>query len=368
MGRLSGTVDEPEVRGAPIKPSSALWACLLLALAGSAAARGYVHELTGTATVRSTPTAQQPLRVGDIVDAGQTIVTEPNSSAIIKFEDGQVMALGQRSSFAIREYAYNKQQVSASRAAFELLRGGLRFITGVIGSTNRNAVRITAGNATIGIRGTDGTIHFDPGTQVVSAAVNAGVIAMITPLGAQTLAPGTFTSAAPNRPPAAPAPVVQAPPVVRQTVTVLAQQPNIPVNTPVVVEVSARAVVAQAQVQALQQQAAQQPDNTALQQQVQQAQQQAAQALQEAATAAQNAFQAAIQAGAVPPAPPAPPPAVPVTTPASPAAEPAVETPAAETPAAEKPAPQPEKPAAEKPAPEPPPTIPQPPREPASRS
>ena len=325
-----------------------------------------MHDLTGTATVRTTPVAQEILRIGDIVQAGQTIVTEDNSTAVIKFEDGQVLALNQRSSFVIREYVYNRQQIRSSSAAFELLRGGLRFITGVIGSTNPNAVRIRAGNATIGIRGTDGTVLFNPATQEVTAAVSSGAIAVSTPLGTQTVSPGTFTRATPSAPPPPPAPVVQAPPAVQQAVTVLAAQPNIPVNTPVVVEISARAVVAQAQAQALQQQAA---ANPALQQQAQQAQQQAQQAVAQAATAAQAAYQQAIQAGAVPPAPPAPPPApaAPPATPEKPAAQP--EKPAAqpEKPAAqpEKPAAQPEKPAAvpEKPA-APPVEVPLPPRGP----
>lgn len=279
-----------------------------MAAATGAQALGYVHELTGTASVRRGAAAAQPLRIGDLVDQGQTVTTGLNSTAVIKFEDGQVMALHERSSFAVREYQYNNREISASRAAFEMLRGGLRFITGVIGSTNRNAVRITAGTATIGIRGTDGTIVYDPATRAVSTAVHAGAIAMTTPLGTQTIGVGAFSTATPSAPPAPPRPVAQAAPAIQQAVVALVQQP-VPVNTPVVVQVSARAVVAQAQALRLQQQAAQQPTNTALQQAAQQAQQQAQQAVAQAASAAQTAYQTAIQAGAVPPAPPAPPPA-----------------------------------------------------------
>jgi hypothetical protein len=341
-GGLSGTVAGGRTRGLAIRFLLALAGYVLLAVGSGAHARGYVHELTGTATARSTPTAQRILRVGDLVDAGQTLVTEEGASAVVKFEDGQVLALSPRSSFVIREYAYDKQQVSASRAAFELLRGGLRFITGVIGATNRNAVRISAGNATIGIRGTDGTVLYDPGTQTVTAAVLSGAVALSTPLGARTVGAGTFSSASQGRGPAAPAPVAQAPGVVQQAVVALSARP-VPVNTPVVVEVSARAVAAQAQAQALQQQAAQQPDNAALQQQAQQAQQQAAQALSEAVGAAQSALQSAVQAGAVPPAPPAPP----STTPPTPPPAPPQSTPIA--PLAPPPAPPPSAP---------PPTVP----------
>jgi hypothetical protein len=36
-----------------------------------------------------------------------------------------------------------------------LLSGGMRFITGVIGGTRKEAIAMKAGTATIGIRGTD---------------------------------------------------------------------------------------------------------------------------------------------------------------------------------------------------------------------
>lgn len=309
-------------QGASIKALLAVWGCLLLAAATGAQALGYVHELTGSANVRTGSASPRALNVGDLVDQGQTVATGLNSTAIIKFEDGQVMAMHEQSSFVVQQYQYNKQQVSASRMAFEVLRGGLRFITGVIGATNRNAVRISAGNATIGIRGTDGTIVYDPATRVVSTAVNAGAIAMTTPLGTQTIGVGAFSTASPSAPPAPPAPIASAAPAVQQAVTALIQQ-AVPVNTPVVVQVSARAVAAQAQALALQQQAVQQPADTALQQAAQQALQQAQQAVAEAVAAAQTAYQQAINAGAVPPAPPAPVPGQPpVPAPKPPAAAP----------------------------------------------
>ncbi len=281
---------------------------LLLAVATGAQALGYVHELTGTANVRRGSAAPRPLNVGDLVDQGQTVATGLNSTAIIKFEDGQIMAMHEQSSFVVQQYQYNKQHVSVSRMAFNVLRGGLRFITGVIGATNHNAVRITVGSATIGIRGTDGTIVYDSATRVVSTAVSAGAIAMTTPLGTQTIGVGTFSTASPSAPPAPPAPVARAAVAVQQAVAALSQQ-AVPVNRPVVVQVSANAVRAQAQALVAQQRAAQQPTNTALQQAAQQALQRAQQATTEATAAAQTAYQTAIQAGAVPPAPPAPTPA-----------------------------------------------------------
>jgi hypothetical protein len=283
-------------------------AALLALGAGNAFAQAaYVHAMTGSATATS-GTTQRALKVGDTVESGTVVSTGEKSSAVIKFEDGQVMALAERTSFRIVDYRYNKQRVSQSSAVFSLLQGGLRFISGVIGSTNRNNFRMTAGTATIGIRGTDGTVTVDAVTQAVTAAVNAGALEMATPQGAQNIGLGNFASAPPGSPPSIPAPTAQATAAVQQTLNTLAATQNLPVNTPVVVAASAAAAAAQAQATQLAAQAAAQPNNPVAQAAALQAAQLAEQALATAVQAAQDAYQAAVQAGAVAPAPAAPPP------------------------------------------------------------
>ena len=126
-----------------------LVSALLALCAGNAFAQAaYVHDMTGSVTA-TTGAVQRALKVGDLVESGTTVSTGERSGAVIKFEDGQVMALTERSSFRIVEYSYNKQRVSSSSAVFSLLQGGLRFISGVIGSTNRNSFRLHVGTATI---------------------------------------------------------------------------------------------------------------------------------------------------------------------------------------------------------------------------
>ena len=281
---------------------------LLALCAGNAFAQAaYVHAMTGSATATLGAT-QRALKIGDVVESGTTVSTGDKSSAVIKFEDGQVMALSERTSFRIVDYRYNKQRVSQSSAVFSLLEGGLRFISGVIGSTNRNNFRMTAGTATIGIRGTDGTLTYDAVTQAVNAAVNAGALEMATPQGTRNIGLGNFASARPGEAPSLPAPTAQATAAVQQTLNNLAATQNLPINTPVVVAASAAAAAAQAQATQLAAQAAAQPNNPVLQAAAKTAADQAAQLLAIAVQSAQAAYQAALQAGAVAPAPAAPPP------------------------------------------------------------
>ena len=280
-----------------------LVSALLALCAGNAFAQAaYVHEMTGTATA-TTGSTQRALKVGDIIASGSTVSTGDKSSAIIKFEDGQVMALAERSSFRIVDYRYNKERVSQSSAVFNLLQGGLRFISGVIGATNRNNFRMTAGTATIGIRGTDGMVTYDSVTQAVVAAVNAGALEMSTPQGTQTIGVGAFSTVSAGQGPTAPQPTTAATAAVQQALNNLSVR-NVPINTPVVVAASAQAAAAQANAAQLAAQAAANPGNTALQTAAQDAAKQAADSLSTAVQAAQQAFDAAVkQGGATAPAP-----------------------------------------------------------------
>jgi len=283
-----------------------LIATMLALCAGQAFAQAaYVHDMTGTATA-TTGSTQRNLKIGDLIESGSTIGTGDKSTAVIKFEDGQVMALSERSSFRIVDYRYNKQNVSQSSAAFNLLQGGLRFISGVIGSTNRNNFRMTAGTATIGIRGTDGVIQFNSVTQAVVVAVLVGAINMNTPQGEQTIGLGTFSSYVTGQSPTVPQPTAQATAAVQQVFNGLAVR-NVPINTPVVVQTSALAAAAVANASLLAAQAAAQPANADLQKAAQDASKLAQDSVATAIQAAQQAYDAAVtQGGASRPAPPAP--------------------------------------------------------------
>jgi len=275
----------------------AVFVSALLALcAGNAIAQAaYVHSMTGTATA-TVGNAQRALKIGDLIESGSVVGTGDKSSAVIKFEDGQVMALAERTSFRIVDYRYNKQNVSQSSAVFSLLQGGLRFITGVIGSTNRNGFRMTAGTATIGIRGTDGMVTYDTATQAVFAAVLAGAIDVLTAQGTQSVVVGLFTSVTPGQGPTTPQAIALATPAVQQIMNNLRVQ-GVPINTPVVVRSSAAAAAAVANAVALAVQANAQPGNLALQAEAKNAAAAAESLLGTAIQDAQQAYDQAVKEG-----------------------------------------------------------------------
>lgn len=283
------------------------WAlCLFGSSYALAAPIAYVHELTGNMAVQYGSGAPQALKIGSTIEPGGVLSTGADSNAIVKFEDGQLMVMQPNTRFAVRQYDYVKTNVAKSSAVFELLRGGLRFVTGVIGATNRDAFKLTAGTATIGIRGTDGTVIYDAIANTITAAVNAGALALQTPLGITTIPTGSFSSTTSTTPPSPSTPIAQATAVIAAQLAQASAVP-VPINTPVVVAASAQAAVAQAEARVAAQAAAAAPANAALQQEALQAQAAADTALQSAVQAATQAYQNAIQNGAAPPAPPASP-------------------------------------------------------------
>lgn len=216
---------------------------LLLALVSGiamAAPAAYVHELQGEARA-STRGIARTLQLGSTLESGDE-VSVGKGTATLKFEDGQIVALQQGARFAITNYQYNKAKVAESNVVLSLITGGMRFLTGVIGGTRRDAIALRAGTATIGIRGTDVIMLVDAAGQVL-ATVQDGVVAFTNQGISTALNAGQGSTAAPNQPPVTARPVSQLPPGLVNNVAGLGQK-TLPANNPVSVAASADLVKA----------------------------------------------------------------------------------------------------------------------------
>jgi FecR protein len=159
-----------------MKKLSILLALMALFFTDLALAAGAVAtSIIGTVQAQTGPSASRPVRQGDELSQGDTVVTGANSSAVLKFDDGQVVALTSNSRMTITAYQYNPATESGN-VLLSLVTGGMRAITGLIGRRSPNQVAYRAATATIGIRGTDGTIATN-GTDVV-VTVTEGVMTL----------------------------------------------------------------------------------------------------------------------------------------------------------------------------------------------
>ncbi len=131
--------------------------------AGAQTAAGRIVSAVGEVSlVRGTQ--QIPAAVGSAVLAGDTVMLGKQSNAQVLFTDNATVALRPESALRVSEYAFATDGApEAQRALFELVKGGLRTVTGLIARLrdDRN-YRITTKTAWIGVRGTHyALVHCD---------------------------------------------------------------------------------------------------------------------------------------------------------------------------------------------------------------
>ena len=119
----------------------------------------YGQERVGEALyVSGVSTAQKPgeaprfLGKGDSLSQGDVLTTGTHGFAVIGLQDGTKMTLRPNTSLAVEDFSMKQGQ---ENLLMRLVRGGLRAITGSIGKSRPDAIKINTVTATIGIRGTE---------------------------------------------------------------------------------------------------------------------------------------------------------------------------------------------------------------------
>lgn len=181
-------------------------ACLWLVLMGAswqaAAAQlaGTVMQLSGPMMAKKADGKVKVLAIKSEVESGDTLVTEKNTYALIRFVDNSEITLKPGTTFVVEQFSYQAEQAAGDQASFSLVKGGLRSITGLLGKRSKEKFSLKTPAATIGIRGTtfvvewvspvqDGAGARGPGlyTQVLD-----GMIHVANPAGSANFAAGQF--------------------------------------------------------------------------------------------------------------------------------------------------------------------------------
>jgi hypothetical protein len=139
-----------------LKQSIALLMCVY---AGSSLAVGTVTQLSGVLTVKKDDGGVRILSQRSEVGKGDTLNTQNNAFAQIKFTDGSQVTMKPNTQLRIDDYSFDDQEPQKDGFFTSLLKGGLRTVTGLVGKRgNRNAYQMKTATATIGIRGTVFTV------------------------------------------------------------------------------------------------------------------------------------------------------------------------------------------------------------------
>lgn len=120
---------------------------------------------------------------GTPLENNMTVTTGPDSHAVLKFDDRQIVVLQSNSVFRIRNYHYDTRKPRNSDIFFEMLKGGLRAITGLIGAQRHEAFRLSTPATTVGIRGTDFMTVIQQKTDVLYSHVNTGAVSLTNQAG-----------------------------------------------------------------------------------------------------------------------------------------------------------------------------------------
>ncbi len=119
-----------------------------------AATAGQITHLSGTLSAKRADGSSKLLSVKSEVMEGDTLSTETETYARIKFIDGGEVVLRPGTQLKIENYAYNAAKPESDNVVMSMFKGGLRAVTGLLGKRSREKVSFQTETATIGIRGT----------------------------------------------------------------------------------------------------------------------------------------------------------------------------------------------------------------------
>lgn len=159
----------------------ALFSCSTLAAA-------IVQSLSGSVRSGASVATASPVTVNQRILPGAVVTTSAASQAVLRFDDGQTIALGENTEFKVTTYAFVAETPAKDSFVFELLRGALRSVSGLVGRRNPQAYALRIPQATIGIRGTDFMVAV---VNPAYVSVTTGSIGATNAAGSVSFAAGT---------------------------------------------------------------------------------------------------------------------------------------------------------------------------------
>ena len=152
----------------------AAWLALVAPMAAHASA--VVQAFTGDVRIGGAPATQDQR-----VFRGASVTTGAGSQVILRFDDGQQVILNQNTEFRITDFQFSAGSPREDRSVFDLVKGALRVVSGVIGRRTQEAFQLRTPQMTIGVRGTDFMV----------AVVNPGYVTVLQGSVSLTNAGGT---------------------------------------------------------------------------------------------------------------------------------------------------------------------------------
>ncbi|NNG22375.1 FecR family protein [Telluria aromaticivorans] len=140
--------------------------------AWAAQVAGAVTRLSGPLMAKKPDGSVKVLALRSEIESGDTLVSEKNTYAQIRFIDNSEITLRPGTTFKVENFAYDEGKPEADSANFSLVKGGLRSITGLMGKRNKEKFSLKTPSATIGIRGTTFVAQYVPPPPAGASGLN----------------------------------------------------------------------------------------------------------------------------------------------------------------------------------------------------
>lgn len=116
---------------------------------------GRVTHLSGPLLAKKADGTTRVLSVNSVVEQGDTLVTEKRTYARIKFTDNSEINMRPGTQLKVAEYNFDQAKPAEDKAVYNLAKGGMRAVTGLIGKRgDQNSYKLMTDTAVAGVRGT----------------------------------------------------------------------------------------------------------------------------------------------------------------------------------------------------------------------
>jgi hypothetical protein len=133
---------------------------LMISQFAFAQSAGTVTFKTGDVSIIHADNTIKQAAKNDAINAGDTVETKDGRLQLALIDGGKV-SLQPNTIYRINKYEFSGKEDGTEYGFTELIKGGLRTISGLIGHKNRERYQLKTAVATIGIRGTEFTVNFN---------------------------------------------------------------------------------------------------------------------------------------------------------------------------------------------------------------